>query len=409
MVYNAISPRVEKSGRKGDYTLADIYIFLACLWFFMTALVNGTKISDLGNFATILYHIQQVVWIMVRGFIIVKVIKELQYKDWRIAILVILGFFSILYSDGNWIVNILWFICGAKRVDLEKLIRRLFISQLLAYLIIIALAGLGMITNTSLTRIDGKIRYSFGFYHPNTFAARTFQLMSMHVCIKNKRLNYLDAFIFAIVTFLNYRVTDSMTASFLMLSLVVLSVLVSYASKENRNNYLRQYVRFFLDKLKYTVIIIPFLATFAILNISSFTNNLSGTLASRGTQALLYFQHYGISLFGTKLEINSGVEGWSLVSDLYTLDNSFIYLLLGYGIIFFILFILGEFFLFRKVVKEKNFALLTVLSLYSVYGIMEAIIIQLPVNFTLLYLAYVLWNDGNQKQKSKVRYGRNVL
>jgi hypothetical protein len=139
--------------------------------------------------------------------------------------------------------------------------------------------------------------------------------------------------------------------------------------------------------------------------------SFSGTLGSRASQSALYFERYGITVFGSQLKINSGTTGWSAYTSLYTLDNSYLYLLLGYGLVFFVLYILGEIILFRKCAKSKNFMMMTVLALYAMYGLMETVLIRIDCNFTLIFLTYVLWrpiNKNKLRNKEEQRLEHNV-
>ena len=66
-------------------------------------------------------------------------------------------------------------------------------------------------------------------------------------------------------------------------------------------------------------------------------------------------------------------------------------LLLGYGIIAFIIFIYYQVKMFRLFAKEKNYITLTVMAIYAVYGFMEVVFIRVDMNFTLLFMGMILF------------------
>ena len=94
------------------------------------------------------------------------------------------------------------------------------------------------------------------------------------------------------------------------------------------------------------------------------------------------------------MEINNGIDNYQLeISKLYTLDNGYMYLLLGYGIIAFTLFLFGNFLLSKRLIKNKMFIPLIIIFIYALYGFAETTMIRFTYNFSVIFFSYILWNN----------------
>ena len=120
------------------------------------------------------------------------------------------------------------------------------------------------------------------------------------------------------------------------------------------------------------------------------------TLQSRIVQMILYYQTYGVSLFGTAIEISTEQGN----SDLFTLDNGYAYLLLMYGVVIFLLFIFCYFCIAKRAAKEKNYEKIIAISIFAIVGFNETNMLRLVNNFTLLFFAELLWNSKQVTEKN---------
>lgn len=399
--------------RPKNINMPDLYLCLVAIYLFLVDILFGTTFSGIGFAYTLLIRMYQVYRVLLATFILFKIAKEWEKDDVLLIILLALGTLSGVLGDGEWVMRAVWLICGCKNVNMRKLFGAVFVAHLLSTLLIMSLCISGQIENRYVLRQGINHYYAWGFFHPNALASRFFQLICLYVILIKDKLRYGYIVPIIVLALLMYQYTESETMTILLLVLGVFMGLLCFADtkKTKENQFGRELMRFALGRMKYFALLVPAVATFVMLNISQGSVFYVGTIASRIGQAKLYFDRYGLSLFGSELEINSGTVGWSEYSDFYTLDNSFLYLLVGYGVIFFVILIAGELVLFYRAAELKRHVELVVLSLYFVQGMFETGMIRIEYNFTLFYLALILFGTLGKVRGSgkriKLRFRRN--
>ncbi len=397
---NIENKKTDSSHARGIVKLSDIFIVLIGIYFFVYSTIHGTNFYQMTQLNALVYSAWGLVWNMVKLLVLIKVLIEYRSRDWKVIFLIVFSILLSLKSDGSWFTDAVWIICSLKNVNYKSLLKCVFFALMMSMACIVGLCLIGKIGNEIYYRNDGIVRYSLGYQHPNTLAIRIFELCAVFVCILQGKLRYIHSVVFFIIMFFIKYVTDSTTAVLLMGLMAFLTLFICYANNSGKKKigYLRRFVRFWIDKMKYIVIIMPILAIFIVLNSSWLRDMVDGTLLSRIEQATFYYNVYGVKLLGSKLELNNNIKNWSLYTNLYTLDNAYMYMLLGYGIIAFVLFVYAEIKMFVLFSKEKNYAILMILALYAVYGFVEVALIRIDMNFTLLFAGICLWE---YKEKTK--------
>lgn len=127
------------------------------------------------------------------------------------------------------------------------------------------------------------------------------------------------------------------------------------------------------------------------------------TIWSRISQSAAYLREYGISPFGRALYYREGALRTGMES-LYTLDNGYMYLLLGFGIPAFLLFLTGQIVLVIKTFLERRWMLFVILLLYMAYLMMETTPLRVDCNFLLLMLTEVLYMRKREETEEKFEY-----
>lgn len=379
--------------RTGIVKTSDIFILLIGIYFFMYSIIYGTNFYQMTKVSSIISSMWSLIWIGIKILIFIKVLAEYQRRDWKVIVLLLFSIVLSFKADGAWFTDAVWIICALKHVNYRSLLKCVFFALIMSFACIVGLCFIGKISDDTFYRGESAVRHSFGYQHPNTLAIRVFELCAIFVCIKQKRLRYVHSIVFFAVMIIVKYFTDS-TSAVTMLGALAFSVLfICYANKTNNGqvNSLKKIVRFCMDKVKYIILLMPVLATIFVINSSLLKTMVSGTLLSRVIQAENYYTAYGIKVFGNVLQINNKNDNWSLISNLYTLDNAYMYMLLGYGIIAFILFLYAEVKLFLLFARKRNYEILTVLALYAIYGFMEIIFIRMDMNFTLLFIGILIW------------------
>lgn len=368
-----------------------LYITCIFLWSFLQTLVNESLFP-------IPTYINGLTWYIIRAILLAKIllhdIKITNKAIWSLAILMV-GLLSTHYSQNEFLEAFFWFLAAGFQVNIRDIIKTLFKAQMFSVIIVVICSATGLIESVDTVRIGtGELRRSFGFSHPNYLAVKIFQLCMMYVYLVANRLSLKHIIGILFVNYVNYRITDSNTMWSLTFVLIVFLVLYICVMKKT---YLLSYMsEFILRILKYICFVIGGVSIYYALNPNRVYNlgiDQESTLMSRLTQMGLYYNRYGITLFGQPLYYHNNVSASNQYAGLYTLDNAYIYLLLGFGICTFVI-IMGLFVgTLYKAVKEKAYLVLILLVTYLIYGFMETFLIRLNFNFTLVFLFAFFWKQ----------------
>ena len=369
--------------------LSIVYIWLLTIWSFFNILIYMTTLD--GSLRDTCSYVLSIV----ESFILIHAMFSILWKLRKRDIIFVLAlFFAVInqkFTGNTDVTTIMLLLCGSKSlVNLDKIISPLFWSNLLGIGTIVSLSSLGIIENSVRYRRDiGLVRYSMGFYHPNTFASRVFQLMALYLLFRKNRLRIIDVCIMIPLTIWTYMKTNSKTGLIMMTSLIIVAIFIITQRKVNDSG--KNLFVYITEKVKNIVIIIPVISIILGICGEYFFKFFSGTLLARVSQISVYLDTYKLNLIGHRLELNYHMEG----TNLYTLDNAYIYLLLTAGVIFFVLYIVLDIKLIKKLFEQKRYVLLLITVLYSVYGFSETVLIRLSFNFTLLYLSEIIWDKEN--------------
>lgn len=182
----------------------------------------------------------------------------------------------------------------------------------------LAVAGVLPMTIAGVDR-EGVLRPAFGFYHPNTLAATVLGLFAAWLLLRFERLGWADWAVLLAAAVFVYKVPNSRMAALAMLAMLAAEALLKFW------NRVLEY-----PAARLLCCLAPLLTALASL--------AAGTLYRQGTplwdrlNALssdrlrlfhLAGQSYGITLLGTPLND----------PEIYALDNLFLRVLYGYGVV----------------------------------------------------------------------------
>ena len=202
---------------------------------------------------------------------------------------------------------------AAKDAPLHRVLR-----PYLAITAVVAVAGVLPMTIAGVDR-EGVLRPAFGFYHPNTLAATVLGLFAAWLLLRFERLVWADWTVLLAAAVFVYKVPNSRMAALSMLAMLAAATLLKFW------NRVLEY-----PATRLLCCLAPLLTALASL--------AAGTLYRQGTplwdklNALssdrlrlfhLAGQSYGITLLGKPLND----------PEIYALDNLFLRVLYGYGVV----------------------------------------------------------------------------
>ncbi len=386
-----------------NFILEDVYELLIAFWFFANAMVENTQLETISLVNEALYHAGRVVFILILGITVGRAVRDGSARTVRFYAVLLVGILSALGGAEKWMLELAVLVVGLRGTDRDRILKKNYVMLLAATIIIITLGILGVISGQTVTRENGAVRYSLGFYHPNVLGMRIFQIAAMHLYFRSKeRIRPADAVVILLSGVFILRIADSKTATILLL--LTGSAALIFAVLESRragNAVLAGGVMGGVFKaLPFCSALIPVFAVFGFLMLARLPQAAddSSTVWSRVSQSRLYFNYYGLSWHGRALmdKYSAGAP-----KGMYTLDNGYMYLLLGFGVLAFVLLMAGEICLAFRTYRRGEWVLLIILFLYLLFGMMETSFIRPYCNFFLLLLAEVLWEEIPIKEKKK--------
>lgn len=312
-----------------------------------------------------------------------------------IAIFTILGIIILIASKKTTILISIVSIILAKNINYEKLFKAVFVVRLLGFISVISLSLMGLVENVKSYRLletgDIITRYSLGFQHANITYLNFLVLVILYIYINYEKLRGRQYIFILILSWMLYAVTDSRTG-FLVLLITILINILSKKKKLINNFFVRK-----------GIILMPIICSFFILITSIFysTSNkllyeLNSVLTGRLELSSRFLKMYNIKLFGQTIIEGSNVNGSYL-----RIDSGYISLLLGYGFIIFIIFIIAQISILKRYINSGNNREIALIISFLIYGITEVYIYNIFINISLIFLSDLLYKkESYYKLKS---------
>lgn len=379
-------------------------IYLACIaiWSFAYTIVNESLIdvpSQLYGF----------VWAVIRAILLIKILASDFVRVERGCLgvgIILLGTVSAMISESSFLEPFFWFLGSANGINLQKLLKVMLCAQFLAFTLVVVLCCTGTVENYVVWRLN-RARYSIGFGQPNTAAQKAMQIGLLYLCVRNEDVRFRHLVLYLLFEFVVYVITDSLTAFSISIFTVALFLLF-VLSKKPRNESSR-FQKVVFGSLR--------LVLFACVGLSAYIAISGGdaiapffegsTIESRIQQSSLYFENYPITLFGQKLYYHgTGNIQSDVVSGMYTLDNAYVYLLLGFGIVIFIVLLALLAGTIRMYLRKKEYIPVILMVAYLIYGLSETGLIRFSYNFTLIFIFGYVWSRLSSRGSSASRRGK---
>lgn len=391
-----------KSKMQRDVNWKEI-LYLACL---CTYIIISTLVGE----GSILTYIPLVKWEhyiafinMIKALLVLKMIFDIAEEPrmiFLIAITETIGFMVYTHNPTDVFLSMaLWFLCAGKNVRARKITECLFGSHLVSFIILESLCAAGIVPLGKTIKSGHLVAsYSLGFSHPNTAASKILQLVLLFWLLRKGRLRLVHYLGIIITMVFVKTVTDCSTVVLLLGLLLICTVL-----------YNKRGVTQFLYR-KITVVRNLFLAGYlGVLGITTvfvclckdgeIFKKLFGTFGARIAEAVKYYQYYGFSLWGQPLMYYKSDPKEAEKAGLYTLDNGYMYLLLGFGIVLFLYFIFLHAGTLWWIFERRRLDYVIVYGIFFIYGFLETLVIRTGMNFTLFYLFGFIWEYYDRRKQ----------
>lgn len=368
-----------------------IYRLCLCVWMFILTLDQ--------TYVEVPAMLYRAIWMAIKGILVLKVLhcNRCIYSARTVlaGIMMILGLVATRQSQNYGLEAFFWFLAAADGIDVERTIRALFKMEIAVLLLVITCSLLGLIGTSTIYRDDGTYRYSLGFYHPNILACKVLQVNLMGLYLHRHSVRIWNLMIALMTGWIAYILTNSRTAwllTILLVAMLMWNVLTAWVGIQSS-----LFARGCVYILQSMYIVCALISLMFALFYSYDTEGMD-TIYSRFSQLYAYYHHYPIRLFGNVLYYHNGA-GIDPNTGLYALDNTYMYLLLGFGILIYALFMIWNTMAMQDAARHGDIALLIIFVTYAVYGMAETYGIRFDCNFTLILLYPYVW--GNITQHSE--------
>lgn len=288
-----------------------------------------------------------------------------------LTIIVLLNVFFKQYSDN---INLDYY---------TKISFLFFIVVVISYY----LFGFHRIYDSSMWRIDSMVdRKSIGFTQPNQAMVAWIGVFFGFV-LNEKQNNKYKYILLLLGSSMIYYQTKSRTGYIVLLSILILMVLF----RNNLNKEVSNVMRMVLVSLPLLLLGISVWMTTQPNNV--FLNSL---LTGRPALYKKFFDLAGVTLWGSEIIENQ------------MLDNSYLSMLIGKGIVFTILYIITLMYLVLSV-KKLSVRTYIVLSLFFIYGLTETMLFKFELLLPIIISLHVT-NDENYKNKleKNIKIGHTI-
>ncbi|MCL2717288.1 MAG: hypothetical protein FWE14_00695 [Lachnospiraceae bacterium] len=370
-----------------QYSLAEIFYlsYLIILFF-----AKGIGLYD-GQFA---FKICLIIAIFCYGM---KMIMTTY--SWReliiIALLIIIGGFTYLNSGEKGAIIYIMMVTGMKNVPLDRIFKTAFVTWVISF------GGMFFLTATRIIDSSFKIherfglgfliRWGLGHSHPNVLHISYFTLVTFAMYLQYKswlKISTLKLLALLMLGNLYVYLYSLSTTGFVAVSFLLALNLYWYYRK--RFCLLEKIlVTAFLPICLFLSFGVPLLLTGQAFDMVNRIVNTRLNLSKH------FLTNVPISLFGTKLS--------EVANHWYTMDNSFLFAYVIYGVILFIIVMIAYFTIIHKFLKEQKGIELGLIIATLAAGVTEPFLFNTSFkNIPLFFLGILIFTHPNNNSPLKI-------
>ncbi len=324
--------------------------------------------------------------------------KAKKEELFKILIYFIVVTITAFVSSNKQLLKIMLLMMAFKEIDFDDFCKKDFKYRLLFLISIIILSFVGLTNGNDVFRENEIRRYSLGFYHPNILGLHTLTLCLEYLYI-NRNKERVKQFVVVIITLLfNAFVTDSRAC---IVSLLLAFVYLCFPKKNLAKIYDSALCKTTVKNIYLIFMIIMLILSFSFkLDGNNFINKIDNMLSTRIYCANYYVKNYNLlKPFGQFIERLDD----SIVGNFLPLDIGYIHLLVIYGPIMMALLLYMFYTIFKRSYKNKNYMLISIFVIWSVYSVIETNSLVDIYNPFLITLAVVFYDhiNGIDEEKKK--------
>ncbi|MCC8088633.1 MAG: hypothetical protein LIO79_05140 [Rikenellaceae bacterium] len=286
---------------------------------------------------------------------------------------------SIFYLRDAYLLVLLCFILNGANINLNDLVKFDLKIRIFLIAFIVSLSLMGVIDNYSAV-INGVYKQALGFSHPNVLAAMVFVALIEWIYLRFYRLKWYDVVGMLVCCYIISQISAGRSSLYSFYIVFLLAIVLKIFPKI-LNSKVFKYLCSSLTVIC-TVICFWLVKLYELGN--SYALILNEILTRRLLQAYRLLDAYGVSVIGQQVSTHGTRNSASSSAEYFSVDMSYIYIPIKYGVIILVLLCIGYFFYTKKVIEEKNVPLLISIIFFIVLGLTESYFYRVSYNYTLV-------------------------
>lgn len=342
--------------------------FLLCMNFSFVISMSQLHNTVFGEYAELLFTSGGILFFILHFAASAK----FQWKAiLEIITLVCVGGVAMRVSGGATLLKLVLFFAVTQDVELDDVLIGYKWSLVIPSVSIALLSLIGVV---DLYYKGAKEALEFGMQNPNTVPVIVFAIIVAVNLQKDEQLNGKMLMIETIICFLLYYFSRARTAGIILVLYIVSLIIFRNAKRVSKTMAGLQYLFLIFACISIAVAILFHNRTAIWYQIN---NLVSGRLWAWD----MYFTHYGIKFLGQKIDLTVAA-----------LDNAYLRLLIQYGLLTFIAYLLLFVRVSRYAYKNEKIVLFFSVIAYELYFMAEFGPILVNFCSVLMYEAYLLMN-----------------
>lgn len=320
---------------------------------------------------------------------------------WPMLIAGVISILTFVFSKNTAIILLLIVLFALRKIEMKKLIKIAYYTNLIMFIIVILASVIGIIPNWIFERDDTHIRLALGYHWATIPLTLFFFIVLMSFYLKRENVTPIEIYLNLVVSIVLFKLTDSRTGFILILLVILSTILIKILKKFNIN--IKKYTdsknfRYIVCALP--IIIIIFIFLLLIFDNNQLANKINDLLSGRIYLAKQALQNYGITPFGEEIEWY-GWGGYGYVEQenfsYNFVDISYIKILLDCGFTTLILLVVSYILSIDEWIERKDYYSVYALLIILLWACIEPNIVNISMNiFILLLIPIINYGPINQ-------------
>lgn len=334
-------------------------------------------------------------YVIIMIYVVAKGIKKFTYNRYETILAVVIGMSFLICAFKNDMYSFLFMlaflIVGAKDVSIDKILKGYLVIGIVMMVAAFACSHYGIIENLQYWKNE-KMRFSFGIVYPTDFAAHIFYIILATVCLFNRKIHFVESIIICIVACVVFKWTVASTSFICMIGYSICLVCISIVqmlSVEVKDNWFWKMC---------SITPVGFALLFIGMTILYDENNqtwllINDKLSDRLTNSKIGLDINGFNLFGQYIEERGWGKSVIEKADYFYLDDSYIRIMLEYGIIVFVVVLAIFFIASRRAAKAGRMEMVLAIAFIALHSFMEHHLLEVAYNPFILCVFSNLCSD----------------